>query len=153
MFSEEDNCSAGQEITRLLVEPKDSLPFHTSPVLGKVNPVQSTSLHYKRSFLILFSHLPLYLPNYLLPSGFPPESLNFTYTYECCMNSPSHPYFITLLIFREEYKLWSSLSCNVLYPSYHCCLSPGLVCTPKHLTPCPCLKAREQVARLCKLVV
>ena len=60
------------------MEPESSLPYTkcppSVPILSQIHPV-STPSHFRRSILILSSHLRLGLPNGLFPSGFPTKAL------------------------------------------------------------------------------
>jgi hypothetical protein len=99
-----------------------SLPCSRDPILlvsvlnqmDQVDTVHPVSL---RSTLILSSHLHLGLPSGLTPSGFP---IKILYAY---LISPMRTTwlarfilldFITLIMFGEAYKLWSSSLCSLL---------------------------------------
>jgi hypothetical protein len=72
------------------------------------------------STLILFSHLHLNLPSSLFPSVFPTKT---TYGFFLLCPACTCPAqlirldLICLMIFRDEYKLWSSSPCNFLHSS------------------------------------
>jgi hypothetical protein len=65
--------------------------------------------------LVLFSSLCLHLPNGLLPSGFLYQNLVCTFLMH--VTCPAHLIFlhlIILIIYDEEYKLWSYSLCSFL---------------------------------------
>jgi hypothetical protein len=69
---------ATQGIPRILWNPNVHNRIHKSsppvPILSQIDPVQAPHPTYRRSILILSSHLRLVLPSGLLPSGFPTKA-------------------------------------------------------------------------------
>jgi len=105
---------ASQEIPYLLWNLKVYYHVHNSlplvPILSQMKPVHALP-SYLRSILILFSNLCPGLPNGLFPSGFPTKILYAFHTSP--LGTTCHTHFIlldliTLIIFSEECKLWSS---------------------------------------------
>jgi hypothetical protein len=98
---------------------KCSFPCTQEPVTICIQstPQPKFQTHF-RSILKLFSHLHLDLLSGLFPSGFPSESVYAFLISAMPATRPTHPILpdqITLIIFDELYKLWSSL-CKFLHP-------------------------------------
>jgi hypothetical protein len=78
-FWEADSCSLGQEIPRLLWNPKLHYRVHMSPpldpILSHLNPLHNLMPIYVRSVLIVSSHLRQILSSSFFRSGFPTEVL------------------------------------------------------------------------------
>jgi hypothetical protein len=80
------------------------------------------STHYHTTYLrssLISSHLHSGPPCGLFPSEFPTKILYTFIISSMRATWPSHLTlldFVTVIIFREIYKLWSSLFCNVLQP-------------------------------------
>jgi len=110
---EANSHSASQEIPCLLWNPKIHCHVHRSTSLVRIsqmNPVRAFPPHF-----------PKILSNIILPSN--PRSSKwslplrfsnqnfvriFHFSLACSIFCPSHPDLITLIIFGEKYKLWSS---------------------------------------------
>ena len=82
LFEKLPGFAANQEIPRNLWNPKVHYRTHKRsspvPILSQLHPVPTTPSHiqkFKRSILILYSHLRLGLPNGLFLSGFPTKTL------------------------------------------------------------------------------
>ena len=87
------------------------------PILSQLHPVPKTLHTYRRSILILSSHLRVGLPNGLFPSGFPTKSLCTPLLFPICSTCPTHLIldFITQTIFGEQYRSLSSSLCSSLH--------------------------------------
>ena len=87
--------------------------------LSWASPIQSIYPHrtYWRSVVILSTHLRLFLPSGLLPSGFPTKTLYTPFSTPIRATCPAHLIlldFITRTILGEEYRSFSSSLCSLL---------------------------------------
>ena len=101
--------------------------------LSWANPIHFIYPHSTswRSILILSTHLRLGLPSGLLPSGFPTKTLINPLYSPICATCPAYLMlldFITRTILGEEYKSFSSSSCNLLHsPVTSSLLGPNIL--------------------------
>jgi hypothetical protein len=117
---EANRFAAGQEIPRILWNPKVHYYIHKCPppvsILSQLNPVNTPTSCSWRSILILSSHLRLGLLSGLFPSGFSNNLLCTPLPYPIRDTCPSHLIlfdFVTRKILGEEYRSWSWSLLNI----------------------------------------
>jgi len=117
-----------------------------------MNPVHISEPNFPRSILILHSYLCLGLPSGLFPSGFPAKILYAFFFYVMRATCPTHVIllgWITPVIFRETYKLWSSSLFSLLKPpttfSHLGLNSPLSTLFSSTLNLCSSLRVRDKV--------
>jgi len=101
--------SANQKIPHLLWNPKVHYHVHKIlpliPILSQMNPIHTFSSYLIRSILIII------LPSNLSLSPFRSANQNFVCisqtSNKCHMPCPYPPQLNSLIIFSEQYKLWS----------------------------------------------
>ena len=114
---EADGSSASQEIP---AKPKVKFSYSQEPATSpyaepdrfKSVPAQWFLLRY---VLVLSSRLRLGLSSGLFPSGFPTRmscARIISFIRATCANRLIHPDLATRIVFGEEYKSWSTSSCN-----------------------------------------
>jgi hypothetical protein len=73
------SCSSPQEITRMFMEPVDSLPCSKDPAtaltLSQINPVHTTPNYFSKIHLVLSFHLRLSFSGGLFLSSIPTKIL------------------------------------------------------------------------------
>jgi hypothetical protein len=110
------------------MEPEDkSLPL----VPTRAKCIQFTSSHTisLRSILILSSHLRLGLSSGLSSSCFPTKVLYAILVYSMCATCPANLILdmLTLIIYGEAYKVWSSLCSHLQPPATFSLLGPHIL--------------------------
>jgi hypothetical protein len=107
-------------------EPEGSSPHSQQPATGPCPKTNKSTPHPRhqqvspRSIMIPSYHLRLDLPSGLFPLGFPSKNLYTFLSSPMRATCPAHHNLldsICLMIFRDEYKLWSSSLCSLLHSS------------------------------------
>jgi hypothetical protein len=150
------NYAATQELPSILRSQKVHYRVHKRPPLVPIVS-QIDSVHtipsYLRSILILSNHIRLGLPSGLFPSGFPTNilyTLIFAPIRATCPPNPIFLYVIILIMFGEEYKLWSYSLCSFLQsPVTSSLFGPNILLSilfSNILGLCSSLNVRDQVS-------
>jgi hypothetical protein len=147
------NCAATQEFPTFLWNPKIHYGVHKSPplvpILSQINPIHTTlsKIHFN-----IVHHLSLGIHSGLFLSGCP---INILYVFLLPIRAtcPAHlilPDLVTLIMFDEEYKLWSTSLCSLLQPPVTSCLFgpnfPLNTLFSHTLSLCSSLNVRDQVS-------
>ena len=119
---EANRFSAGQDIPRILWNPKVHYRIHKRPrpvpILNQIDPVHASTSTSCRSILILSSHLRLGLPSGLFPTGFPTKNLYAPLLSLIHATLPTHLILLDLIIqttLGEQYRSLSSSLCSFLH--------------------------------------
>ena len=119
-YWEGNRFSASQEIPRILWNPNVHYRSHKCPppvpILSQIYPVHTPT--FRRSILILSSHLRLGLPSSLFPSGFPTKTLYTPPISPIDATYPTHLILLDLItrtILGEQYGSLSSTLCSFLH--------------------------------------
>ena len=135
---EANRLPASQEIPCTVWNPKVHYRIHKCPssvtILSQLYPVQNPTFHFLKIHRNI-THLPLGLPNGLLPSGFPTKIL-YTLFLSVRVTCPIHLIlldFITRTIFCERYRSLSSSLPSLVHSHFTSSLwSPNIL---KQLQP------------------
>jgi hypothetical protein len=144
------NCAATQELPSILWNPKVHRRVHKSPplvtILSQIDPVHTIPSCLSKTYWIG-------LPSCLYPSGFPTNilyALLFSPIRATCHAYPIHFDLIILIMFGEEYKLWSSTLCSFLQSLVTSSLhGPNILFSTlfsNTLSLCSFLNVRDQVS-------